>query len=287
MFVNAMLALFAATFTIAVRAQPLTVVPRNTDDRTTFLAQEEDSSPKKERRKNKKKKSEPQNEPQAEAQPELTGSRAKRDSSHMYFGARLSPLFYWGSGASVDAYSVFSHKLLLGAWLGHSSVSLDDYEDDEEKEEDGESEAPDPRIEDETTRITKFNVATTHIMGSARWFLGNSFFVGGGAGYRAFTFDAEVESKTTPGSAVQVDVFGQALLVELAVGNLWCFDFGMCIGADWFGATMPVYSSYELNAKATLGEISDEDFSNLEDAVTKVNSSPAYMLLTFNIGFMF
>ena len=76
----------------------------------------------------------------------------------------------------------------------------------------------------------------------AKWFLGNSFYLTGGAGYRDNTVS---ERNVEYDDANRVSIPSvrahtqEAITAELGIGNQWQFS-GFTIGCDWVGLSQPV-----------------------------------------------
>ena len=126
------------------------------------------------------------------------------------------------------------------------------------------------------------------VSGQAKYFFGNSFYVGAGIGYRSLSMDITI-SETTTGDFFNFSVDGTAIVTDVTIGNMWSFDNGLYVGFDWIGFILPLTSSYELSTQSE-GEFAAlqeqlEAISN--DTAQEINSTTLIALLVLNVGMMF
>lgn len=97
---------------------------------------------------------------------------------------------------------------------------------------------------DATTRVAKLH---------GNIFLGNSFAISIGAGYRLIDwklgFDAE-DSSTTATASAEGTGTSQSLLAHVGIANYWTYDTGIFLGVNWLGYAVPVATGYRWQAQS-------------------------------------
>ena len=133
------------------------------------------------------------------------------------------------AGAAVG-YEMSESLRIYGSFFG-GGEDLHKYLDDN-----------DPQVE--------FNKAKVDVRGieiGARYFVGSSFNISTGIGQRSINLKLSARDRGTADFAA-VDTRSDATIWQLAIGNLWRFQNGFQIGADWIGFSVPIShsSSYKL-----------------------------------------
>jgi hypothetical protein len=93
-----------------------------------------------------------------------------------------------------------------------------------------------------------------------RYFLGNSFNILGGLGYRSAALKLEVEDKVL--GTVEGDLKVQSAIIPIFIGNQWTWKSGFTFGVDWIGAWIPVSRKTQASFK---GDLPKQDLDELTD----------------------
>ncbi|MGE0172530.1 MAG: hypothetical protein AB7T49_07095 [Oligoflexales bacterium] len=204
-------------------------------------------------------------------------STSKKQNKSLLFLLRASPLAFTKSGpedalplVGVDGYYFMSPSLMIGGYVSYAAKSLVD------------------QLEGNPLwEPTRADVKSAQFMVGARYFLWNSLYVGTGFGYRSLTMDINIRARLDSSIGADIIVNGTAFPVDLTVGNLWCFDFGFCAGADWVGRTHPFGPNYELVITEYGVQSTPEAVAEIESAIDDVNQQSLGMYLVINLGYKF
>ncbi|MCX6123165.1 MAG: hypothetical protein NTV34_00195 [Proteobacteria bacterium] len=74
----------------------------------------------------------------------------------------------------------------------------------------------------------------TAFMGYGRYFFGKTFNMLGGLAYRGASIKYQIQDST--GAAINGVLDIQSIAVPIFIGNLWVFNNGIMLSADWIGA---------------------------------------------------
>ena len=123
------------------------------------------------------------------------------------------------------------------------------------------------------------------VYGEGRFFVGNSFNVVSGIGYRSALIDAQISDSTFD---VRPKITVQSIVVPLFLGNAWTWNSGFTLGVDWIGAFIPISGS----AKSSLtGNLTSRDASALNDIILQDGQNLAketsLTLLMTSLGWAF
>lgn len=140
------------------------------------------------------------------------------------------------------------------------------------------------------TRASASAVSRVALLKS-NFFLGNSFALTLGAGYRSIDWKiaADVADGTNK-SLASAEGAGQSdsILVHAGIANYWTLDSGIFIGANWLGYAAPVASSYKV--KTETSNVSPEDkafiFSaseNLAQSLGNLGSLSTYLTVGYQL----
>lgn len=164
----------------------------------------------------------------------------------------LIDVVHFGSGIQVGYF--LTPRLMLEADYMQASFSLFGYE-------------------------SKVNVATAR----TKWFVGNSFYVQGGAGLRQLSAVDDVSAFI--GTDSYRTSFASSYLVgEVGIGNRWQFD-SFTIGCDWVGYLVPLakLSSSESFSGNESEATKDDDRKNF----TSQSENGNLLLVRFHLGWAF
>jgi hypothetical protein len=173
----------------------------------------------------------------------MGSSESARSSTRSSVGLLYTPVsdFFLKYGASGSYH--MSSKLHLGAAFltGSYSQSL--------SETSGSN----------TARAT-LNGTGMAAYGTARYFVGNSFNVLSGVGYRKATLDYTISDSL--GTKVDGKIDIASIVVPVFIGNSWSWDGGFSLGVDWIGAYVPLSGSSKGSIK---GNLSSSTLTSLND----------------------
>ena len=197
-----------------------------------------------------------------------TGSEGVRERSSFQVGANATPLFMGGiGGAGFEAGYILNSDLTLG--LNYMTGERNYYTDFD--------------LDYDTTASAK--ASQTSIQ--ANYFLGNSFFFSSGLGYRQVAISASAEDSTGKASA---SLDAASPVVTVGLGNLWTFDSGFYIGADWLRLSTPLGGGKtSASSRSTLDDKEEEEEleDDVEDIAERLNRSTLGTAANLRIGVMF
>ena len=112
--------------------------------------------------------------------------------------------------------------------------------------------------------IGDWSVAKTILDAKAKWFLGNSFYVDGGAGLEMFsaTFPIDRPSAGLNGQDPgHENVSGSVrnIGLEAHIGNQWSWDSGFMLGVDWLGYFASLSSTSSFGGNDEVDQIAKAD----------------------------
>lgn len=121
---------------------------------------------------------------------------------------------------------------------------------------------------------------------NARYFLGNSFNVLTGLGYRAATVKIDIEHISL--GQVAGDFKVQSATIPLFIGNQWTWPGGFTLGVDWIGAWIPISGETQVSLKGDLPQKDLEELTDLfMDAGDGLGKKTSLTLLLTSIGWAF
>lgn len=224
--------------------------------------------------KKKKKKKKPSSETASREQ--ITNEKAEIETSSTIrakkrFGVEplFTPLsdFFLQFGARAF-YQAGSHFQFGALYLGGSKNLKD-------------SLSPEPPI-----KITKLTFTSMAIWAYVRYFIGNSFSVTSGLGYRNATGSLELVDDRN--NEVFSTFSGTSIILPVAIGNHWSLGNGLVFGCDWIAGMIPITSSSSSTTSTNLGSESlrklSESFDSLGEDISKINS---LTLAIVSIGYTF
>jgi hypothetical protein len=100
----------------------------------------------------------------------------------------------------------------------------------------------------------------------ARYFLGNSFNILSGIGYRAATVKGDIEHISF--GSFKGELRFQSVIVPLFVGNQWTWPGGFTLGVDWIGAWIPLSGQTQVSMT---GGLPEKDLEELTNWILKAN----------------
>lgn len=131
---------------------------------------------------------------------------------------------------------------------------------------------------------------TRALSASLKKFVGNSFYLRGGAEYRQVKYrqhdeDWLILSSTSTRNKSDLSFDGNMTSVTFSIGNQWQFS-GFTIGADWAGVTMPLASSLKSETASVTGTVSSSDQQQYDDAKNSLKVAH-YEFCRFYLGASF
>lgn len=117
-----------------------------------------------------------------------------------------------------------------------------------------------------------------------KYFIGNSFYVNSGLGYRQFVFKDKFETLFGAADNIDAELKSTSLGVEFTIGNQWQWD-NFTLGTDWIGIFVPVSSNSD--DKYLVNGQEPEEAKDLNDSSESLGKTPNYELLRFYLGVTF
>ncbi|MEI6833103.1 MAG: hypothetical protein WCL28_03845 [bacterium] len=134
--------------------------------------------------------------------------------------------------------------------------------------------------------VIKLNGNGTAFSLTARYFLGNSFNVLTGLGYRAATVKIDIEHIVL--GQVAGDFKVQSATIPLFIGNQWTWPGGFTLGVDWIGAWIPISGETQVSFKGDLPQKDMEELTDLfMDAGDGLAKKTSLTLFLTSIGWAF
>lgn len=138
-----------------------------------------------------------------------------------------------------------------------------------------------------TAVLTEATISGLALYGEARYFIGNSFSVSSGLGYRTANITYRIEDRSF-GFYIDGKLNISSIVIPLFIGNHWTWDNGFTIGCDWAGVMIPIAGS---SSASTEGNLGDDSVKQVNDAVVdvgdKLSKHISITLALFKIGYMF
>ncbi|MDT8447666.1 MAG: hypothetical protein RRB13_12305 [bacterium] len=127
----------------------------------------------------------------------------------------------------------------------------------------------------------------------ARWFVGNSFYLK--AGYHQRTWDAtgtytEVWTSTysTATYTAKANIKAEAQVASFGIGNIWLFDAGFYIGADWFVAESVLSGKHSYTITSNTGidtATAQEEFDLMGQTMNQISGLGGAAIFTLGWAF--
>jgi hypothetical protein len=119
-----------------------------------------------------------------------------------------------------------------------------------------------------------------------KWFLGNSFYLQGGAGLRQMqATDSSVFFSSLVVADTYKSTFSSSYAIgEIGLGNRWQFS-NFTIGCDWVGYAVPLAKLS--SSESFTGPITESQKASDRDNFDKRSSEGNLMLLRFHLGVSF
>jgi hypothetical protein len=120
----------------------------------------------------------------------------------------------------------------------------------------------------------------------ARYFVGNSFNIFSGLGYRSAAIKLNLKDKLL--GSIDGDLKVQSIAIPFFIGNHWTWSSGFTLGCDWIGAWIPVSGKTEASIKGNLSQKDRDEFvdigAKIGDGLAKTTS---FTLFLTSIGWAF
>ncbi|MCX6118594.1 MAG: hypothetical protein NT027_13710 [Proteobacteria bacterium] len=184
-------------------------------------------------------------------------SESARSGQKFGLGLLYTPASDFVLSSGVYGASYLSSKLQVGARYIGGSKKLDVSE----------------------TQGTTTYYATATLTGylfdiDARYFVGNSFNILGGLGFRSANIKYSIEDRAT--TSVSGNITISSIVLPISIGNSWTWSNGFSIGCDWLGVQVPLSGSTKSSLSGTLSADTakklNEDLVNTGDKLAKTTS---------------
>jgi len=142
---------------------------------------------------------------------------------------------------------------------------------------------------DPTVSLDKLHIQGQTALAIARYFVCNSLNIYAAAGQRTINWEFAASSKL---SLISMSAKGKttSIVAGAGIGNTWSWDNGFFLGADWFGAFVPLSSSASSSVTRN-GFTENPDFDDTEASAEnvgrKLGKANHYQLLSLNVGWAF
>lgn len=201
-------------------------------------------------------------------------SRGSSESARArkHFGVALKSGLAVGliSGSGLDGYMNLNPKLQFG--LSYVMGTLD--------------------LKSSVTALTganidKLNLNVSLIEAYAKYFVGNSFALIGGLGYRNINSDISVTSTTGSKNTATSKSTGTAFVAKIGLGNYWSWKSGFTLGCEWVGYLTPLSSAYSSDSSG----VSTASMASLNNSANDLSktfaSTSTAQFLNLAIGYSF
>lgn len=193
-----------------------------------------------------------------------------RAKKNIFLGPRVG--FLVGTMLGVGAESGYqpNSNLQFGLDFGYGKKNLD-------AEDDGSN----------TIKTTQFEISAMMLTGFARYFFGNSFYLGMGAGMRNIQYILAMED--SQGSRLKIEGSANSAVISPHLGNVWAFDNGFYLGCEWLGYSIPLTSSASSTTE-TSGTLSItlESLAKINQALAEeIGKVPSFRFLMVHLGVSF
>ena len=193
-------------------------------------------------------------------------------------GARLGWMFSAIPGLGIEGNYKIAPQWQLGLLLAGGSRDL-------------KSEAEDS-VEEElrtNTQIDELKMEVGQVAAYAKWNLGDSFYLTSGLSYRLISTDLAVSEKSDPDNFIKISTESPAICLDFGLGNIWRFDNGFYLGAEWIGFSAPLTSNASSKTE-TGGSASDDLDKTAADAkelAEDLGKATTIHLLVLHLGMEF
>lgn len=133
---------------------------------------------------------------------------------------------------------------------------------------------------------SKYELKTVNFGAHYKRFVGNTFYIKGGAEYTNVKADYSYESKfLTSTSKVRRELEGNLTTASFAIGNQWQWE-NFTLGCDWFGISAPIASSTtKKNVETTFSDNYDNEAIDADEKTLFKDVS--FQAVKFYIGASF
>lgn len=141
-----------------------------------------------------------------------------------------------------------------------------------------------------TVSLEKAELGISMYAINVKYFVGNSFFVRLGLGRRSIDSDLKVVDSAST-QFLKLTTESDSVVTLVSLGNVWAWDNGFFIGADWIGVSVPLSSSYKFKIEHNFDSEVGSEFAAIEEdgrsLSKKMGESTAAMFLVLNLGYSF
>src|SRR5690606_28780744 len=131
--------------------------------------------------------------------------------------------------------------------------------------------------------LSGVGVGWSMIEARAKFFVGNSFYLTGGAGQRTFTFTSEL-TPLDGGPEFSAEAKATTLGATFAIGNQWQWDY-FTLGLDWIGYFLPISQSGD--SEVVFPGVVEDDLKELNDSLEELGKTPNLQVLRIYLGIAF
>ncbi len=134
-------------------------------------------------------------------------------------------------------------------------------------------------------KLTDFNIRTKTGSVLYKRFLGNSFYLRAGPGYREIElqYDNWLSSPYFKSNGFKDVGVSRSLVADVAIGNQWQWE-NFTLGCDWVGAMIPIA---DLGSQVRTDGFSDAEKRDVNDQWDRLQKITSSQLLRFYIGASF
>jgi hypothetical protein len=232
------------------------------------------STPTKDNKKKKKKKKTPSNKgtetDDASKSPEAPPTSSSIRASKLFGGELLvTPLsdFFFQYGTRAF-YQAGDHVQFGVLYLGGSADLKDKY-------------TPSASV-----TVSNLRGTSMALWGYGRFFVGNSFSVTSGLGYRSASITLDIADNR--GLGLSGTVSATSFVIPVAIGNHWSWENGLTIGCDWISVMIPITSASSSTTSTNLGQSTLTTFSEfMDEQAVKISKTISGTLGLVSIGHLF
>ena len=147
------------------------------------------------------------------------------------------------------------------------------------------------KIENSNTaiEITQGEMVSYQMALNTRYFFTDTTFVTAGLGQRTHNLLFSVD--TIPANEyIDLTMSAQAMMLYVAVGNIWSFSWGGHVGAEWLGATLPASGSVTTSVDTNSSDDSTtwtDIRKDIESYAEGLSTKPMMMVAIVYAGFSF
>jgi hypothetical protein len=207
-------------------------------------------------------------EPEASASTPTMGRSAKARSLHkISAGPLYTPLsdYMLSYGAKIGMNQGTDLQFHLNYLGGSKSIS-------------------ETAIDSSGTWESSAKLTGMYLSADARYFLGNSFNLSSGLGYRAATVDYTISGPATVSGKIDIS----SIVIPFFLGNIWSFDNGLYLGCDWVGVLIPISGSTKSSISGTLTSTQSKSLNDsLVSTGDSLSKRTSITLLLTHLGWAF